>query len=96
VTFQGGHPAGLHRRRDQSLRLAKLGIRPVAGDLMSMGVLELAAQCAGMDTIVFAAGASDAGSSAADAVDSNSTSIIGKCCPIRAIDDFSLKNKTID
>lgn len=65
----GVHPIGLHRRPEQAQILQANGIEPVQGDLTSLGVDELANHLKGVDAIVFAAGASSAGTRQADAVD---------------------------
>jgi uncharacterized protein YbjT (DUF2867 family) len=69
LVARGDQPVGLHRRPDQARALEECGVRPVAGDLTSISVKELAAHFKGMDAIVFAAGASEDGPRIADAVD---------------------------
>jgi uncharacterized protein YbjT (DUF2867 family) len=66
---QGDLPVGLHRRPEQGEALRRRGIQPVLGDLTRLRVNELADMMAGCETVVFAAGAPDAGTRAADQVD---------------------------
>src|SRR5437867_3948189 len=65
----GDHPIGLHRRPEQARLLQTRGIEPVAGDLTSISVEDRAARAGAADAIVFTAGASEAGTREADAVD---------------------------
>ncbi len=88
LAARGDHPAGLHRQLDQARTLSNLGIRPVAGDLTSMSAQELAAQCAGIDAVVFAAGASDAGSSATDAVDGRGLVLAARAAELAGVRRF--------
>jgi uncharacterized protein YbjT (DUF2867 family) len=57
------------RRPDQAQALRERGVQPVAGDLSTIGVDDLAAHLEGVHAVVFAAGASEEGRRAADAVD---------------------------
>lgn len=66
---RGDKVTGLHRRPEQARTLRSLGIEPVAGDLASIDADDLASLMEGADAAVFAAGAPDAGTRGADAVD---------------------------
>jgi uncharacterized protein YbjT (DUF2867 family) len=53
-----GHAVyGLHRRSSDAYTLSALGVKPVLGDLLSLSPEELGCHMAGMDTVVFTAGA---------------------------------------
>ena len=52
---RGDQPIGLHRRPEQAPLLQARGIEPVAGDLTSISVEDLAARAEGTDAIVFTA-----------------------------------------
>jgi uncharacterized protein YbjT (DUF2867 family) len=58
---QGHKVLGLHRRPSDAYTLLSLGVTPVFGDLLSLTVTEIAQHLAGMDAVVFAAGAKAGG-----------------------------------
>ncbi len=80
---RGDHVPGLHRRTGQSRALRERGIEPVAGDLTSISADELAGRVRSADTIVFAAGAPDSGTAAADAVDGHGV-VVATAAAVRA------------
>jgi uncharacterized protein YbjT (DUF2867 family) len=69
LAARGDHPIGLHRRPVQAGELRRRGVEPALGDLGKLTREQLAALMADCDAVVFAAGAPDAGTRAADLVD---------------------------
>lgn len=66
---RGDEVVGLHRREEQARALRQQGVVAVRGDLTSVSAKQLASAMGGADAVVFAAGASEEGNQAADAVD---------------------------
>jgi uncharacterized protein YbjT (DUF2867 family) len=72
---RGDRVIGLHRRPEQARALLDHRIEAVMGDLTSITPAALASKLQGADAVVFTAGAPDAGTEAADAVDGRGVEI---------------------
>jgi uncharacterized protein YbjT (DUF2867 family) len=69
LAAQGHQTIGLHRRTSQAAGLRSQGCEPVLGDLTTISRDQLAELMSGCDTVIFAAGAPEDGTRAADLVD---------------------------
>lgn len=61
LTARGDHVTGMHRDPQQAEAIRENGATPVAGDLITDDVEELAGKLAGHDAVVFSAGAHGTG-----------------------------------